>query len=239
MADLELRKLWKLHLVDHQLADIRQRAAALDPGRKILAELASLNTKLEAQSAHVKTLVGNQTDIELEQKSLDDKLKRIDKELYGGKVVNTKEVALLEKEIAHLKSMKGDLDVKLLEIWEALPAAKKELAAVQALVATKNGELAEFQKKVLVVKAQLEKEFKERAELRPRLAREVAASMLDRYEAIRQKHGGIGMAGVSRKSSCEACGTNVPVKSVENSKEGKIVTCEACHRILYASDGLI
>jgi len=35
MAGLELRNLWKLHLVDHQLAEIRQKAAALDPGDPI------------------------------------------------------------------------------------------------------------------------------------------------------------------------------------------------------------
>jgi hypothetical protein len=239
MADLELRKLWKLHLVDHQLADIRLKAAALDPGRKIQAELAALKAAHDAQAAHVKSLVGNQTDIELEQKSLDEKLKRIDKDLYGGKVVNPKEVALLEKEIEHLKSLRGDLDLKILEIWDALPSAKKEADASQAEITAKNQELAEAQRKVLVIKAQLEKDFKERAAMRPQLAKEVSAPLLGRYELIRQKHAGVGMAGVSRKATCEACGTNVPTKSVMDAKDGKLVTCEACHRILYASDGLI
>lgn len=239
MADLDLRKLWKLHLVDHQLADIRQRAAALDPGRKIQSEIATLTAKHDAQSAHLKALIGDQTDIELQQKSIDDKLKKMDKELYGGKVVNPKEVEAMQKEIANLKSKRGDLDVRLLELWESTPPAKKETEETAAIINEKKKELAEFQKKVMASKTQLEKEFKERSELRPRLAKEVPGPMLERYEMIRQKHGGIGMAGVTRKLSCEACGTNVPTKSVESAKEGKIVTCEACHRILYASDGLI
>ncbi len=164
MADLDLRKLWKLHLVDHQLADIRQRAATLDPGRKIQGELAALTAKHDAQLAHVKSMIGDQTDIELQQKSIDDKLKKMDKELYSGKVVNPKEVAAMQQEIAHQKTVRGDLDVRLLELWEAVPPAKKEEETTAGIIAEKKKELAEFQKKVMASKTQLEKEFKDRSE---------------------------------------------------------------------------
>src|SRR5690348_7343349 len=100
MADLDLRKLWKLHLIDLSLLEIRKRAAALDPGRKMQGELAALNAVYEAKTAHVKTLSGEQTDLELQQKSIDEKLKKIDKDLYGGKVVNPREVEALQKEIS-------------------------------------------------------------------------------------------------------------------------------------------
>src|SRR5947209_4308261 len=99
MSETDLRNLWKLHLVDYQLLEIRKRAAALDPGKRLMAEIAALNMQLEAKAAHLKTLHGEQTDVELQQKSLDDKLKKIDKELYGGKIVNPREVEAFQKEI--------------------------------------------------------------------------------------------------------------------------------------------
>jgi len=239
MPDLELRKLWKLHLVDHQLLDLRHRAAALDPGRKLLGELAALNAELEAKEAHAKALHAEQTDIELQQKTIDEKVKKLDKELYGGKFVNPKEVAVMEAEIVNLKKKRGDLDGQLLELWETLPPFQKETEEIREKVRAKKAQLDEFQKQVLVVKAQIEKEFKERSAARPQLAKEVAPAMLSRYELIRQKHAGTGMAGITRKGSCEACGTNLPTKTIEMAKEGKLVTCESCHRLLYFTEGLI
>jgi predicted nucleic acid-binding Zn-ribbon protein len=227
-----------LHLVDSQLLEIRNRAANLDPGKKLQAELAAINTQYEAKSAHAKALHAEQTDLELRQKSIDDKLKKIDKELYGGKVVNPREVEALQKEIATLMKNRGDMDGRILELWDEMPPAKKEADALHAHVETKKKELDEHQKKVLVARAQMEKDFKERAEKRPGLAKEVPPPMLARYEAIRHKHAP-GMAGVSKKGACEACGTNQPVKLIHASLEGKVVTCEACHRILYATEGLI
>jgi uncharacterized protein len=239
MAENDLRNLWKLHLVDSQLFEIRNRAAALDPGRKIMGELAALNAKLEAKTAHLKTLHAEQTDVELQQKSLDDKLKKIDKELYGGKIVNPREVEAFQKEIQIFKNKRGDVDNKLLELWDAIPPIKKEVEAAEAVVAVKKKELAEFQKKVLVVKSQLETEYKERTQKRPLLAKEVSANVLSRYDAIRHKRNANGMAGISKKGTCEECGTNLPIKAIESAKEGRIVTCESCHCILYYSEGIL
>ena len=81
--------------------------------------------------------------------------------------------------------------------------------------------------------------FKERAAQRPIAAQEVPPALLARYEAIRKKYDGIGMARISKTGSCEACGTRLPTKVVEDVKDGRVVTCEACHRILYASEGLL
>jgi|SRR5947209_8019749 len=235
----DLRKLWKLHLVDLGLHEIRKRAAALDPGRKIQGELAVLTADFDTKNAALKSLTSEQTDTELQQKSLDDKLKRIDKELYGGKVVNPREVATLQKEVATLKNHRGDLDVRLLELWEEIPPARVLAEESGKKVAAKKQELDEYQKTVFKLKAQLEAEFKERAAQRPIAAQEVPPALLARYEAIRKKYDGIGMARISKTGSCEACGTRLPTKVVEDVKDGRVVTCEACHRILYASEGLL
>lgn len=234
-----MRNLWKLHLIDSQLFEIRNRAAALDPGRKIMAELAALKARFEAKNGHLKTLHAEQTDLELQQKSLDEKLKKIDKELYGGKIVNPREVEAFQKEIQIFKNKRNDIDSKLLELWEAIPPVKKEADALEAVVQAKSKELGEFQKKVMAVKSQLEAEFKDRSQKRPLLAKEVSPSLLSRYDAIRHKRNGNGMAGISKKGTCEECGTNLPVKAIESAKEDRAVTCESCHCILYYSEGIL
>jgi hypothetical protein len=42
MASTDLRRLHKLYLIDAGLTEVRKRAAALDPGRKLTAELEAL-----------------------------------------------------------------------------------------------------------------------------------------------------------------------------------------------------
>ncbi|HZH98844.1 MAG TPA: C4-type zinc ribbon domain-containing protein [Fimbriimonadaceae bacterium] len=239
MTGLELRKLYKLHLVDSAIVDIRKRAAALDPGKKILGEIAALEAELSEKGGAAKGLSQEQTDLELQQKSIEEKLKRIDKKLYGGKVVNPREVETYEKEIAALKRQRSENDGRLLELWDLAPPAKAASEKIEQEIAAKKGELAEHQKKVVSTRTQLEQLFKEKSAQRPVLAKEVPPAYLARYEAIRQKQGGIGMAEVIKGQNCGACGMALPRKSVETAKEGKIVTCESCHRILYASEGLL
>lgn len=238
MSSLDLRKLWKLHLVDHAILEIRQKAAALDPGKAIQREIEKLTSEFNEKNDVAKKLSGEQTDLELFQKTIDEKLKKIDKELYGGKVVNPREVEAFQKEIEIFKRQKGDADVRILELWELVPPAKEEAEAVQKKIDAKKAELAEYQKKVVQFRSQLEAAFKEKSAQRPALAKDVPPAMLSRYEINRQKHDGIGMAEAV-KGHCSACGTLLPEKLIEGAKEGKIMTCESCHRILYASDGLI
>jgi predicted nucleic acid-binding Zn-ribbon protein len=100
-------------------------------------------------------------------------------------------------------------------------------------------ELAEHQKEVLHQRAKLEQEFKARAAERPDAAKKVDPALLTRYESIRQKHGGLGMAMIDKRGACMLCGTLLPRKTVEAALEDRVITCETCHRILYASEGLI
>jgi uncharacterized protein len=239
MSVLDLRKLWQLHQIDTAILEIRKRAAALDPGRAIQKEIDRLTGERDQAAEAAKALGGELQDRELQQKSIDDKLKRIDKELYGGKVVNPREVEALQKEIEALKRQRGDHDVRILELWELTPPAKAKVEELDARLDTKKKELAEYQKKVLQAKAKLEQDYKATVVKRDPAAKEVPAPLLSRYEMIRQKHGGTGMAEITRTSSCGVCGMMLPEKLIEGAREGRTVTCEACHRILYKPEGLL
>lgn len=239
MSILDLRKLSKLNKIDHAILEIRKRAAALDPGKTIQGQIDKLTADFNAKNDDAKKLQAELTDLELQQKNIGDKIKKIDKELYGGKVVNPREVENFEKEIEALKKQRSNLDERIMELWELGPPAKKLAEDVQAQIDEKKNELGEYQKKVVVFRKQLEDEFKRLSALRPEAVKEVPPALLARYEAIKQKYGGIGMAEVVKGNSCGECGTLLPEKLVEGAKEGRVVTCESCHRILYASEGMI
>lgn len=236
----DLFSLWKLHKIDAAIADVRAKASALDPGRAIKAQMRSLEQLLNEKAGIAKALAGELADLELKQKGIEDKRKKIDKELYGGKVVNPREVEALQKELQALRKQAQALDERILELWELVPPAKQEADKAQAALDQSAKELVEHQRRAKGAQQELEARYKKLTEERPEAAGNVPPALLSKYEAIRQKHGGIAMAKIDLKRGvCGSCGTLLPTKSVEAAKEERVVTCESCHRILYYSESLV
>jgi len=239
MASAELQRLWKLSQIDTALVEIRHKAASLDPGKKIMQELEELK-KLDADvGVKARKLSAELADLELVQKGIEDKLKKIDKELYGGKVVNSREVENLEKEIASLKRNRNSNDEKILELWEIVPPAKEAAAKIDAQIEEKQKLLAERKKRAVSDKAALEAEFARLTKLRPDATRGITPLLMAKYDGVRQRNGGIGMAEVTSRQTCARCGTVMPERTVQGLKDEKVITCESCHTILYYSEGVV
>ena len=239
MASGDLLHLWKLHLIDSALVDIRARAAALDPGRAIMAKIEAEQKAADEVIGEATSLSGELTDLELKQKGLDEKIKKFEKELYGGKIVNPREVESINKEIAMLKRQRGESDVRVLELWELVPPARAKGEEAQKRIDQLKAQLKEFQRSVLETKTKLEQEFKSASAQRNPMAAEVPAGLLAKYDSIRNRHGGVGMARIQKNGSCGSCGTRLPTKVIEDVKDDRTVTCESCHRILYFSESII
>ncbi len=229
----DLFPLYKLHLVDATIADIKKRAAALDPGKEIMGKIKTLEEEHRLAHEQAHEMSSELTDLELQQKSMDEKIARFDKELYSGKIVNPREVESIQKEIQNLKKLRGNLDGRVLELWELLPPAKKRASETEAALKTEQSLLNEHQKQARIKKADLEAEFKRAVDQRPALAAKVDPGLLRQYTALRDRAGGIGIAEVSPKGSCARCGMSLPEKTLQLVKEDKLVVCESCHRILF------
>ena len=239
MTSPSLQRLWRLHEIDLAIVEVRKRAAALDPGKTIQAQINALDAEYAEKGGRAKELSSEQTDLELKQKTIDEKIKKIDKELFGGKIVNPREVEAFEKEIEMFKRQRASMDERLLELFELVPPSNAAAAEVQKKIDAKKAELADYQKRVVKEQERLKVEFGRVNAQRPEAATGIEPGLLARYDAIRQKQGGVGMSKVTKIGTCEMCGMKLPIKSIEGAKEGRVVTCEACHRILYCTDGLL
>ncbi len=235
----DLFKLWKLHEVDSAIVELRAKAAALDPGKKLMAEIKALEAKKAEAEKTYHELHGEQADLELKQKSISDKIKKIDADLYGGKIVNPREVEAFQKDIEMLKKQREDQDGRIMELWELVPPAKKVVDEVDQAIEAKKAELKEYQKKVIAYKGQIEEAFKKKVAERPEAAKGIPPAMLSRYENVRLKHDGIAMTRINKGGFCGTCGTHLAEKLIEGAKEGRIVTCEGCTRILYWSESVV
>jgi predicted nucleic acid-binding Zn-ribbon protein len=239
MASAELSRLYNLHLIDVGILEIKKKAASLEAGKKLQAEL-------EVFAKHVKDLEGvyhkahaEQKDLELSNQQIDDKVKNIDKLLFGGSVTNSKEVEAYETQKKSLAKQKDANEERLLSVWDAVAATEKAFKKEQVSLDEKTKTFKEWKAKAVTFKAQLEARYQDLSTRRPLALRGINPSLLAKYEASKLQHHGIGVSVVSKQQTCEECGTKVSEKSIESIKDDRIVTCEECHRILYWTGGIV
>ena len=232
MSGHGLFALYKLHLVDSALYDIKKHAQALDVGKEEQAQIKELEADPDGTLTTYRALSVELKDRELEQKSLEDKIKKLDTDLYSGKVVSPREVANIEKDKASIIEQRGKIDSRILELWEILPEAKEVAAHVEGQIATLKDAIAKKQAKAKAEHEKLQVEFKAKAALRPSLVKNVPPQLLAQYDKLREKLG-VGMALVTREHRCSVCGMHVPEKAFTYILEDKVIQCENCRRILF------
>ncbi|MBL8087318.1 MAG: hypothetical protein JNM85_04510 [Chthonomonas sp.] len=232
MSHDDLSSLLRLHKVDAAIVELKKRAANMDAGRSVKEEIERLKPKWSAATTAYASSRTEVADLELLQKTLTDKIQHIESLLYSGKVVNPREVEAYQKEQKMFQRQRDEAETKALELLEAQPPLRKEATIIdRAMQELQAKQKAQYDAAV-AEKERMQAQYKTLVEKRKTIAPTVPAGLLKQYEAIRERHGGIGMSEVTATGNCAQCGTSLPTKPLEYTKEGRIVTCEACHRIL-------
>ena len=239
MASNDTMRLWRLAQIDHRLADVRGRAANMDVGQKLAAEVRALEAKeAEIGGAH-RALAAESKDLELANASIAEKLKRIDADLYSGKT-SAREIENLNREAESQRRQRDGNDERLLSLMESIPPAEAEATKWSRALAQRRRMLAARQEEAKAERTSLEAIYKDLAPKRAEAAKIVPPTLLARYESIRAKHGGIGMVEVNPKdATCTGCGTHLPERTIQGLKDDKTMACETCHRLLYYTEGAV
>jgi predicted nucleic acid-binding Zn-ribbon protein len=229
----ELYSLYKLHKVDSALHSLRQEAAGLDTGQEEDRELKELAKVYEDVGGRARALVNEQRDLELQQKSLAEKVAGFNKKLYDGSIVSPKEIENIEKEIKMLKALSDKHDTRLLELFEEAPPVVAEADKVKSQIDELERKKKEKRDKAVQRHNEIKAEFDALRQKRPEVAKEVPKDLREKYEEVRKKSGDVAMADVTDDQACSQCGMHVPRKQSEFLDSDRIVFCEGCHRILF------
>jgi predicted nucleic acid-binding Zn-ribbon protein len=224
--------LWAVQQVDGRLLDARARLAALDDGSALRTEAEAARASAAEAAAALHQAQATQRDNELQLQTVEAKQKKAQADLYGGRVSNPKELASLEDELVVFAKNRDHLEDRILSLFDEVESLKQRDAdarsALAGLEAELEAHLAQYRAahdRITAEVAQLERERAERAlAVEPRLLR--------KYDGIAAQESGIGMVAVLG-AFCGGCGNEVPARFVSRIREGQVVTCERCHRILY------
>lgn len=226
-----------------QLYQLQSLDSQIDQANKELADIAAklgesnalkkARSETEAAEEQLRKAQTVVQDLDLEVKGLANKIATEEKKLYSGKVLNAKEAANLQDEVASLRRRHGEREERLLEAMleaeeaEALVNQKQtELARVEAEWKADQEELKHKQKSLNSTLAELQ-------ERRPSMTGGINADDLAQYEKLRAKKAGRGIVAV-KNGVCQGCGMTLSNNRVQKARAGaQLVYCSTCGRILY------
>ena len=164
----------------------------------------------------------------------DESQKATDKRMRMNRIKNIKELQALQREIDQIKLGNSQLEeevIKLLEEAEsyasALRAKEEELKQLEAAWREKQGEIE-------AQVAGIERAVAEASALRQAIATRLNRELIERYELIFSRRGGMAVVTVS-DGICQGCYMNIPPQLWnEIIKSEKLILCPSCHRILYS-----
>lgn len=225
------RQLYQLQEVDLELESTEQAVKQITRQLNESEALTGARNKLAAERQHLEELRKQQRSAEHEADDLTAKLKRIEEELYSGRIRNPKELANLQHEAETMKGQRGQFESRVLEIMEQADQTTKKvsdseskLGAVEAAWNQQHQHLSadlERLKAVLVDVTQRSHQ----------VASGIEATALDVYLGLRKARG-TAVVKVER-GICGGCRVALPSSETQRTRSGELVRCGSCGRILY------
>jgi predicted nucleic acid-binding Zn-ribbon protein len=231
-VDIAFAKLIRLQYVDTEIARLLTLIEALP------ARLQSIDQQIQTANATLAQakdkLVANQKtrrDLEGEVKGIRESIAKYKRQLND--VKSNKEYDAINKEISETQARIDGLEETILNAMIAADDVEKEIKAAQALQAEAETRLKREKEALAVEKSGVEEQKSTLEAERAAVVAEVPPDQLKLYDRIHKKMSGTALSRVT-DDFCSICMMRVrPQLLDEMMAMKKIITCEACGRILY------
>ncbi len=230
-------ELLDLQEVDSALDRLKKQRAAI-PERAEADELSREIEKLSAVICAIETELHEaertQDRLESEVSTLSDKIGREEKRLYGGAVVNPKELESLQAELQSLGRKRDDLETELLETMETVERERDKLHEVEKRRSETEARRDEKESVFKETACRLDAEIEAAAKSREAATAKVAPDLLAVYEKIRAQKGGLAAGELlADEGICGACRVELPAQELEKMLgSDAMARCPQCKRIL-------
>jgi uncharacterized protein len=168
------------------------------------------------------------------ERALDDTGEKIAKlKARTSEIKTNKEYQALLKEIESVEKERSVVEDQILVIMEELEAASKRIKAEEQRVKTDGQKIEALKKTFEGERTASEKELSIAQEARKKIADTVDRDIYSDYVILIEACGGIAVVE-ARNEICQGCNMNIPPQLfVELKKDGDILNCPQCRRIIY------
>ena len=232
-----LHRLLEVQDQDTQGDQLRHRRET-HPLRAEMAEAQRRRTELEArlgqERERLDALTARQTELETEVAAARTRLEGIEKRMYSGEVGAARDLQAMAEEVDGLRGRIARVEDVELEVMEEREPVEALVAQLEVELASVDDRLGHIASDLRGAEEELAREEAEHAARRAELAASVPPDLLERYERLRQRLGGIGVAPLVH-GSCGGCHLTLPATELDRLRKAPadaVVTCEQCGRIL-------
>ncbi|MGH2441569.1 MAG: zinc ribbon domain-containing protein [Chloroflexota bacterium] len=224
----------RLFLLEKMDAAMAQREIALAELRKLRKhdpKVAAAETSAESARARASHAAAEQRRLEGDLADIEGKITRDHNRLYGGQIIDPRELALLQRELERFRESRDAIENTLLAAMERSETAQGEVSQRSRQAS----ELREQREADLPELAREEEEAVDAlAALRDQrnaAAAEIEPDALAMYQRLRK----LSPHAVSRVANgvCQQCRVTIPPKDVQHARAGALVPCPNCSRVLY------
>ncbi len=225
------KQLYQLQAVEQELAAgeqaWRQVKRQLEDNQAVLHARQELLTRQQ----HLKTLNQQLHSAEGELADIDSKIKRLEDDLYSGRIKNPKELANLQHELDGLKTRRDQNENSTLETMSQVEATGASLTRQNHTLQELEAAWQRQQQQLTAQAGQLQTVIADlKQQQRQRLAQIDPPAVVLYQELKRAK--GQAVARVEQ-GICYGCRISLSSMELQRAKGGVLVQCSSCGRILF------
>jgi predicted nucleic acid-binding Zn-ribbon protein len=223
--------LHRLQDLDSEGDEKRRRLEEVETALSDSEALRQAKRRVETFQKRVQEWVVEQRDLELQVQGLTDKISHEEQRLYSGMIKNPKELGDIQAEVAALKRRRQELESTLLETMIEREGVEAGQAEAQTHLNEVQADWSAGQADLIGEQEELQKKLAEIAQIRIGLLSSIDAGDLALYESLRIRKGGVAVAEL-RDGTCGRCGVGVSPSVEWQLRQGKLVPCSNCERII-------
>ncbi|MHB8295987.1 MAG: zinc ribbon domain-containing protein [Acidimicrobiales bacterium] len=236
MADPDLAILLEIQAHDVALMQLEEKRRRL-PTR---ATLVRTESRVISMRAKIDERTAVQVDIRVRQRAAEaglvaaeGRLAAIERKMASGQVP-ARELAAMTRELQSLRRQKDELEDATLQSMEEADALDADIVRLRADQREIELQVIELAEDLDVVEDEFARREAEHTRERLELAGKVPRGLMDHYETLRDRLGGVGVARLEA-GRCTGCHLTLPIAEIDaahRAAPGSLVHCEQCGRIL-------
>ena len=224
-------QLFQLQEIDSGLNADEQSVSRIGRQLDDRSALNDIQSKLGAARQHLEGLTKEQRSLEWEIDDLSAKMKTVEKELYGGRVRNPKELTDLQHEDELLKAKRAQLEDKDLALMEQVEVTTKTIASLDSELQKAESKWQSQHKQLTADLEELKAAITGLKQKRETLVAGIDPQAVAVYQEVKRQRG-TAVARVEQ-GLCTGCRITLPVTEFQRARSGALVRCSSCGRILF------
>ena len=224
------RALLDLQLLDSAIQNATREKARLDNGTQARATRDASENQLAQTRAAAAQVAATRAKAEGDLEAAETKIERQKKRVMT--VSSAHEISALERDIAGLSRMRGELD-------ETILTAMDEGETLAAKIATQEKEVEAARQKAEQIESDfaaqtqlLDKRIADKRAARAPVIARLSPADREHYADGYKRYNGVAVAHVEG-GACSACGAEILPFTLREAKTQEFPTCEGCGRLLW------